>query len=108
MFVCVGSWAGVDVGVGLDWPGEEDPDDEEEYKESDDDEDDEDPVAVAPKIILFGIESPKDVRKFFFLFLFLERRESIVSGTSSSLSPKCSELCEDFDLGAVEFNTPFA
>jgi len=75
--VCVRSRAGVDVNVGLDGTGkggaEKDPEDDED---EDDDEGDGDPAAVAPKIIFFGRESPKDVLKCFFLFLFLERETS--------------------------------
>jgi hypothetical protein len=96
---------GVDVeaGVGLNGPGKggvEELDDEEEVDKSDEEDDDEDDAdpAVPRKIIFFGTESPKVVRKFFFLFLFLEMRESIVSCTSLSPSPSpVSTLWEDFE-----------
>lgn len=94
--------------MGLNGPGkggvEEELDDEEEEdddEEEDEDEDDADPAVR--KIIFSGTGSPKVVRKFFFLFLFLERRERIVSGASLSSSPSpASTLCVDFKAESKE------
>jgi hypothetical protein len=101
--------------VGLD--GADDGDVEEsddEFEELDEvDEVDGDLAAGASKTIFFGGQSPKDDRKCFFLFLFLERRESIVSCSAPSPSPSVDcinvTLSEDFNFGGAEFKgTPFA
>jgi hypothetical protein len=96
--------------VGLDGTGkggaEKDPEDDED---EDDDEGDGDPAAVAPKIIFFGRESPKDVLKCFFLFLFLEKRDIIVRGASPLSSSLSTASCEDFEgRGAESKGTAFA
>jgi hypothetical protein len=97
--------------VGLDGAGEgdvEEPDDEEFEEVAEADGVDGDPAAGASKTIFFGGQSPKDDRKCFFLFLFLESKESIVSWGAPSPSPFSVDsinvtLCEDFNLGGAEF-----
>jgi hypothetical protein len=98
------------VAVGFDEVGEGAADeglDDEEIEEIDN----RDPAAGASKTIFFGGQSPKDDRKCFFLFLFLERRESIVSDAIPSSFPSSagSTLSKDFGLGgAGSKGTPFA
>ena len=106
-----------DSGVGLDGAGEgdvEEPDDEAFEEVDEADEVNGDPAAGASKTIFFAGGSPKDDRKCFFLFLFLERRESIVScGAPSPSLPSVdciiATLCGDFNFVREEFEgTPVA
>jgi hypothetical protein len=66
------------------------------------------PAAGASKTIFFAWQSSEDDRKCFFLFLFLERSEGIIScGAPSPSLPSVDFIiatsCEEFNFVGAEF-----